>query len=57
MEKIALNIATAAWCNGQYAGLLRIGCGFDTALGFDFILNVLLGFLCLFREGVTKSFL
>ena len=28
-----------------------MGSGFDAALGFDFILNVL-GFLCPFRDGV-----
>ena len=50
-RKIALQPATAAWCIGQYAGLLLMRSGFDTALGFDFILNVL-GFLCLFRDGV-----
>ena len=33
--------ATAAWCVGQYAGLLRVVSGFDAALGFGFILNVL----------------
>ena len=28
-----------------------MGSGFDAALGFDFILNVL-GFSCLFKDGV-----
>ena len=50
-RKIILKTATAAWFIGQHAGLLRIGCWVDAALGFDFILNVL-GFLCLFRDGV-----
>ena len=35
-RKIALNSA-AAWCIGQYAGLRRVGSGFDIALGFDFM--------------------
>ena len=35
--KIALKTATAAWCRGQYAERLRIGPGFDAALGFNFI--------------------
>ena len=37
--------------SGHYAGLLLIGSGFDTALGFDFILNVLC-FLYVIRDGV-----
>ena len=50
-RKIVLSPATAAWCIGQYAGLLRLGYGFDAALGFDFILNVL-DVLCVIRDGV-----
>ena len=38
------------WCNGQCAGLLLLGCGFDAALDFDFIRKVL-GFLCVIRDG------
>ena len=36
-RKIALNFATTAWCISQYAGLRRVGSGFDAALSFDFI--------------------
>ena len=50
-RKISLKTATAAWCIGQYAGLLCIGSGFDVALSFDFILNVL-DFFSLFRDGM-----
>ena len=50
-RKVVLKIATASWCIDQYAGLLRMGYGFNAALGFDFTLNTL-GFLCLYRDGV-----
>ena len=36
-SKIALYIATAAWCSGQHAGLRRVGWVCDAALGFDFM--------------------
>ena len=51
-RKIVLQTARAAWRIGQGDVLLGIGAGFDAALGFDFILNVI-GFLCLFRDGVV----
>ena len=50
-RKIVLVTAIAPCCIGQDDKLLRIGSGFDVALGFDFVLHVL-GFLCLFRDGV-----
>ena len=50
--KIVQKSATAAWCKGgKYAGLLSLGSGFDAALGFDFILNVLC-FFYVIRDGV-----
>ena len=36
-KKTALNIASAACCDGQYAELRRVGLGFDAALSFDFM--------------------
>ena len=36
-RKIARYSASAAWCIGQYAGLRRVGSGFDAAIGFDFM--------------------
>ena len=34
VEKSYSKLASAAWCSGQYAGLLLIGsAGFDAALG------------------------
>ena len=36
-RKIALNFPTAARCIGQYAGLRRVGSGFDAVLGFEFM--------------------
>ena len=49
--KIALKHASAAWCNGEYVGLLLIRSGFDAAPDFDFFLNML-GFLYVIWNGV-----
>ena len=50
-KKLCVEAASATWRNGYYARLLLVGCGFDAALGFDFLLNKL-GFLCVIRDGV-----
>ena len=36
-RKIALGAPTAAWCDGEYVGLRRKVCRFDTTVGFDFM--------------------
>ena len=53
MREIALVTATAAWCRGCYAGIPLTKSGFDAALGFDFILNVLC-FLYEIWDGVER---
>ena len=45
-RKIAVYSATAAWCNGQHAGLRRVRLWFNAALGVDFM------HFSLFRDGV-----
>ena len=40
-RKLYTVLARATRCSGQYAGLPLVGFGFDAALGFDLILNVL----------------
>ena len=58
-RKIALNSATAAWCNGQCAGLRRVGLGLDAAVGYDFmhILVSISGWGRVMAIGKIKNFL
>ena len=51
VEKLLTGVTTATWYDGWYAVLLLIGTGFDAALGFDLILNVI-GVLCVIWDEV-----